>query len=229
MKGETWKENYSKYRQQHRLIHDLELMSYVRKCSVCNKKFIKIDRTATDGDLSSYVEERKMCYECAFWSDFIEKPKPNGLQVVNGVCYLVLPFIEKPTIFMLLGGGGKKRFFVSKERKVFKSNDVWLIGTIPAQFRDKLPDTGWFCDRRVYGKLLSFNRMCKEIGCFDRYKCFRFRTELELQNGPFNTIPDDWITGGEHCGFFINTDLVENYSSPIKIETNEKGTEREND
>lgn len=219
MKGKVWKENYRKLCQQHWIIHDLELMSCVRRCSVCNKKFIKIDRTVhEDDDLSAYAEEHKMCYECAYWSVFLESPRPEGLQVTGGVCYQVLPFVEEPTIYMLLGSRGEKRYFVTRQLEVIKSNDVWRIGRIPERFRDKLPDTGWFCNKSIYGKITNFNKRCNEIGCLDRYKCLRFKYELELENRPFNKVPEDWVAGGEHCLYFINTDLLENYVSPIKTE-----------
>ena len=218
--SKKWRENYVKYARTHRsYAHRLMFMPCIRKCDVCGKKFVHYERPPkNDDDLTVYTSKHNVCYECAFWLTFIDN-KPKELQVANGIAYKIFPFIEEPTLSMLLGGNGKKRFFVTKDRQVIKSNDVWVVGTIPQHFRDKLPDTGWFCNKSVYGRILRFNKMCKEVGCLDRYKCFRFRTDLELENGPYNTLPKGWETGDEHCGFFVNTEGIENYVSPIS--TNE--------
>ena len=217
MKHKIWHDNYRKYMLTNKTFRSLKMMSCIWRCSVCDKKFIKVDRvTKGDDDLTHIVNERQVCYECAYWLNLIAN-KPDAMQVANGICYQVLPFIEEPTLSMLLGGGGAKRFFVTKDKQVIKSNDVWVIGKIPKRFREQLPDTGWFCDKKVYGKLLRFNSLCREVGCLDRYKCFRFMVELELENGPFNQLPRKWNVGDEHCRYFINTDWIENYVSPIEI------------
>lgn len=198
----------------------LFLMSHIRRCSVCNKKFLRYDRKVEAGiaDSWEYVREHKVCFECGFWMQLIEH-RPDGLQVINGVCYRILPFVDEPKFTMLLGSNGKKYYFVTTDRKPFKSNDVWRIGVVPQQFRNQLQDTGWFCDKSVYGRLLNFDKMCKEVGCLDRYKCFRFRTELEIKNGPYNEVPKKWVVGGERCRYFINTDKIKNYVSPLQINT----------
>lgn len=219
-RDDEWMANYMKYRKYHKIFLDLHLMPHIKRCEVCDKKFLRIKRVPKGADdLSGMVDSRHICYECAYWLQFIEK-RPEHIQIANGVCYQIFPFIEEPTLSMLLGGDGKKRFFVTKDRQVIKSNDIWVIGTIPERFRDQLPDTGWFCNKSVYGRLFNFNKMCREVGCLDRYKCFRFRTELELENGPFNQLPKKWNVGDEHCRYFIHTDGIENYVSPIAINQN---------
>jgi len=202
------------YREKMTRKPSLLLMKKIRKCSVCGKKFAYLNTMSFINTSYNLVTKEKMCFECAYWTYFINNP-PSDIQIADGKCYRVLPFVDTPDMFTLLGGGGTVRYFVTKDFKTIKSNDVWTIGTIPPAFRDKLPDTGWFCDKRIYLRIEHFDRKCSEIGCFDRYKCLRFRTELELKNGAFNQVPDNWIKGEEHCSRFTDTDLVYNYKSPL--------------
>lgn len=213
---EEARKNFGIFCNGYRLRHEPMLMALVRKCNVCKKKFFRAEYSLkrSSNDILDYAKENGVCFECAYWLHLM-KHKPKGFQVANGIAYRVLPFIEQPTISMLLGSKGKKYYFVTKRRKLIKSNDVWVIGKIPERFRKDISDTGWFCDKRVYGRLLRFDRLCKEVGCLDRYKCFRFDTKLELKNGPFNKVPEKWVIGGERCGFFINTDLIKDYISPL--------------
>lgn len=194
---------------------------------MCGKKFLRIDHPIRNGaeTLARIVKEKDICYECAFWTNLIDEP-PDGLQVTGGKCYNVLPFIENPTIYMTLGSGGNTRYFLTNDYELIKSNDVWFIGTIPQRFKEHLPNTGWFCSKKVYEKWSNFNGRCYERGCFDRYKCLRFKTEIEIQEGAFNSLPPVWKYGDECCRDFINTDEIENYVSPIKPKN---GTNKEND
>lgn len=213
---EEARKNFGIFCDGYRKKYEPMLMALVRKCNVCGKKFLRAEYNLrrSSNDILDYVKENGVCFECGYWL-YLMNHKPRGFQVTNGIAYRILPFIEQPTISMLLGSKGKKCYFVTKRRKLIKSNDVWVIGKIPERFRKKFPDTGWFCDKRVYGRLLKFDKLCKEAGCLDRYKCFRFDTKLELKNGPYNKVPEKWTIGGERCGFFINTDLIENYISPL--------------
>ena len=191
------------------------LLRHVRKCTCCGKLFLYERPPLRTSEAYLFVKEQGMCFECGYWSGLIAKP-PEYMQIASGICYNVMPYVENPTISMILGGKGKRVFFITKDMKAIKSNDVWLIGTIPSLFRDRLKDTGWFCDGKTYKKILNFDKKCNAIGCLDRYKCFRFRTELEIKNGPFNEVPENWEDGGEHCRRFVNTDLICDYQSPIK-------------
>ena len=202
----------------------ITLLPRVRKCRFCGKKFFFPKYLEDEAD--RYVASG-LCYECAYWRKFIDHI-PRYLQIANGKCYKVLPFVKNPEPFMTLGGNGRKKYFVSKGLEPIVSNDVWLIGTIPERFRYKLVDTGWFCNESAYNSLCKFNKKCIEVSCLDRYRCFRFNTDLELKNGPYNTIPSDWEIGGEHCGFFLDTKKIIDYTSPIKPITNGT-TEKETD
>lgn len=223
---EEVRRNHSRLYRTYKIKY-LKLISQVSKCKMCGKKFLRIDHRVycCEQSLLEYVKEKDICYECAFWTSLIDNP-PDGLQVTGGKCYKVLPFIDNPTIYMTLGGNGKVRYFLTNEYKLIKSNDVWLIGAIPQRFKSQLPETGWFCSKKAYEKFLSFDGRCYEKGCFDRYKCLRFRAEIELDEGAFNTLPQVWNYGDEHCRDFINTDELDNYVSPIKPKN---GTNKEND
>lgn len=197
-----------------------KLLVHIKKCSLCNKKFFIPDfaYNKSKNEYYKYIVQNGLCYECAYWSDLISSP-PKYLQIANGKSYKFLPFVKNKKVFMTLGGSGQVRYFITKDFQTFKSNDVWLIGTIPEQFRKELQDTGWFCDARVYRKITNFNGRCEAIGCLDRYKCFRYDLTKEPKDGPYNIVPENWIPGGEHCGFFINIDSILNYNSLI---TNQK-------
>lgn len=190
----------------------LTVLRHLRKCTVCKKTFLYEGPPLRVSEGYLYVKDHGMCFECGYWSGFINKGLEN-VQIANGVVYKIMPYIEAPPIYMTLGGNGKTRYFVTKDLHAYKSNDVWLIGTVPLMFRDRLKDTGWFCEKSVYRKISLFNKTCNERGCFDRYKCFRFNYALEKEKGAFNCVPDDWVDGGEHCRYFVNTDLIFNYNS----------------
>jgi len=202
----------------------ITLLPRVRKCRLCGKKFFYPE--FLEKEVDRYVASG-LCFECGYWRKFLDHI-PRHLQVTNGKCYKVLPFVSNKEPYMTLGGNGKKRYFVTKELKPIMSNDVWFIGTIPERFRYRLADTGWFCNESAYKSLCKFNKKCMEAGCLDRYRCFRFDTSIELKNGPYNTIPSDWVLKGEHCGFFLDTEKIIDYISPITPITNET-TEKEND
>lgn len=190
------------------------IIKRVRVCSECGKKFVYLSTNDYSGEYYKNISQKGMCFECAYWESLANADNEH-IQVADGVCYRILPYVENPDMFTILGGNGVVRYFVTKDFNTVKSNDVWMIGRVPERFRKYFPDTGWFCHKRIYKRILNFNLKCSEAGCFDRYKCLRFRTEIELRNGPYNKVPDNWKKGDEHCSKFTDTDLVYNFKQEL--------------
>ena len=173
----------------------------IRRCSSCGKRILDFG-FVDDSPIYKLMSESGMCYECAYWKDFIEN-KPDNLEIIEGKCYHFLREQYK-TPMMTLGMEGKMRYILRRNGDVAKSNDVWLINEVPLKYRDQLPNTAWWIKSRAYYKLERWDFKCRSKACMDRYHCYRFDYKNELGKEPYNFPPLDWITGDEHCRDFVN-------------------------
>lgn len=181
----------------------LKILNGVRFCKYCGSRMLfqgyDIQHRFT------YIMNRDtICYTCAFWQDILEYP-PECMEIIGSRCMKIYPVADKKDKSLILGGKGKMHYFVRHDLSIFQSNDIWLIGTIPENFRDRLKPTAKEITQKTFIKLQRNPMKCKARGCFDRYHCLRYNLELE-QNGAFNSVPLKWKVGDEHCKFFIDID-----------------------
>lgn len=181
------------------------LFRRIKYCSCCGVKILSLgyDRQNRIGHL---MEQKRICYECAFWQDLIDYP-PEYFEVINGQCLRIHPVADKKDKTLILGGKGKMRYFVRQDLSVFQSNDIWIIGNIPKRFMGKFKQTATEISLKAFKQLRRTPKICNARACFDRYHCFRYNMELE-KDGAYNSVPASWKLGDEHCGFFINKEEI---------------------
>lgn len=181
-------------------------MRGLKWCNCCGTKILFMGYD-TGGRIGYLMDKKNICYECAFWQNIIDYP-PEHYEIVGSKCLKIMPLVKDKDRSMILGGKGKRRFFMRPDLTVFVSNDVWNIGTIPVHLRGQLPPTAFEITKRAYATLTKNPKRCIARGCFDRYHCARYKIELEDETGPFNKVPLSWKTGDERCRSFMNKQKI---------------------
>lgn len=184
------------------------------QCKRCGKTEFgfNLDRK---NEICKIMTKKHICWECAYWEDFLANPI-EGLEIVGNRFYQILPFVPATEYNQILGGNGKTKFFLRKDGTCIKSNDIWWINTIPPKYQDKLQPTGWWTTRKVYNSLQRSQHKCIAKGCLDRYRCYRYKYQIEFDKEPYNIVPKDWIAGGERCPAFINLQEIKDYDEYVK-------------
>lgn len=180
-----------------------KILNGIRFCKYCGSRML-FQGYNIQHRLTYIMNRDTICYTCAFWQDILEYP-PECMEIIGNKCMKIYPVADKKDKSLILGGKGKMRYFVRHDLSVFQSNDIWLIGMIPENFRDRLKPTAKEITQKTFTKLQRNPMKCKARGCFDRYHCLRYNLELE-NNGAFNSVPLKWKVGDEHCKFFIDID-----------------------
>lgn len=181
------------------------LLKVKYRCALCGKR-IWMKGLDHKSRIAHIMKTDGLCYECAYWEELIEYP-PKYMEVLNGRCIRICPPADRYDKTLILGGKGKKRYFMRNDGSVIMSNDIWNIGEIPERYIPRLPDTMREITARAYTALSRHNRKCIAKACFDRYHCFRYNMEVEA-DGPYNIVRDTWVVGGERCRDFLDKDKV---------------------
>lgn len=170
------------------------------KCNLCHRED-DLDGYIVNNAITQIMQERQVCFQCAFWMDKIAHPC-EGTEIIGGHYYIVYPFVKRPE--NVLKGSYGKEFYIRKfDGTLLKSNNVWYQGEIPEHFRDQYPNTANFLSLLTYMRLLKDNHKCYAKGCWDRYHCVRY--DLSCESGsPFNIVPKKHVIGNEKCPSFIN-------------------------
>jgi uncharacterized protein YlaI len=176
------------------------LNQHTQTCSICEAVY-EIDSFDPNAPLVKLMGERNICFQCAFWSDKIEKPL-LGREIINGEHFVFHPCQDKPLVFQ--GFGGREFYALLNDNSLIMSNNVWHQGKIPERFCEKLPDTARFISKKTYKKLINDSFKCRAKGCWDRYHCIRYDISIEESTGAWNVIPGTHIPGEENCESFIN-------------------------
>lgn len=185
------------------------LLDNIGTCKSCGKKIWTLGYNSQNR-IAYLMQKEGVCYDCAFWEDLIAYPH-QYMEVVKNQCLKICPVADKKDKTLLLGGKGKKRYFMRPDGSLFESNDIWVIGTIPERFISQLPITAIEISLKAYQSLKRNNKKCNARACLDRYHCFRYDKQIEFDdNGPYNQIPPTWKVGDEHCRFFINRQDIQN-------------------
>lgn len=179
------------------------LLGGIKFCKICGTRIL-MQGYNPQNRLAHIMSSKQICYECAFWEDLIAYP-PEYMEIVGNKCMRIMPMVQTKDKSIILGGKGKKRYFIRPDWSLFMSNDIWIISTIPQFFQKKLLPTATEISKSLYERLLKNNKRCQAIACFDRYKCLRYKNELEV-NGAYNKVPAKWKPGNEYCKYFINID-----------------------
>lgn len=191
------------------------LLNYIRRCACCGSKVL-LHGYDSQNRIARIMEQKNVCYDCAFWQDMIDYP-PEYLEIISNKCLRVHPVADKGDKTLILGGKGKMRYFMRPDQSLFQSNDIWIIGTIPQRFKDSFKPTAIEITLKAYRQLRRTNKKCNARACLDRYHCFRYNLEQENdESGPYNSIPPKWKIGDEHCGFFIDRKDIQDDESSVQ-------------
>ncbi|MBB5509599.1 hypothetical protein [Paraburkholderia atlantica] len=98
---------------------------------------------------SSYCEpyktqiiERGLCYHCNSWTNEIAKDDPKRL-VIDGHIYGDGGNQPNASRKDFLGFGGHV-WTIERDGKVWQTNNLWSGSTVPAEYRDRMPDNARF-------------------------------------------------------------------------------------
>lgn len=88
--------------------------------------------------------ERRLCFTCNYWFNItLERAKHV---IIDGVCYSIAPD-DNSGAMQGFGGREFKIQFLDDDRVVITHN-LWFQGPVPKQFREKLPNTARFYERK---------------------------------------------------------------------------------
>lgn len=194
---------------------DFSVLRYKYKCKKCGKNQFFFNLYAKE-PLTSLMKHKKLCWECAYWEEFITNP-PENLEIIGNQAYQIMPYIKDVEYGQILGGGHKRpRYILRKNWTSARSNDYWWIATIPSRFQHALKPTAWWTNRKTYESIQRSKHKCTAKGCLDRYHCFRYQYQIDFPTGPYNNVPKDWNIGEEHCPAFISTRTIKDFDEYFK-------------
>lgn len=90
--------------------------------------------------VKAQLESSKTCFRCNHWEQLAANPRDNFL-IIDGWLYSDGGKSSAPS--HCLGFGGAK-WKISKDGKEWETNNLWSGGTIPEEFRSRLPDNAKF-------------------------------------------------------------------------------------
>lgn len=192
-----------------------KLLKGVRFCSCCGARIL-LQGYNKQNRFAYIMEQKGICYDCAYWLSLAEYP-PKYMEVLNNQCVTIHPFVDDcKDKSIILGGRGKKRWFVKPGVQLIMSNDVWIIGTPPERFKFQFKNSIYEITEKAYRQLRRNKRWCKARACMDRYNCYRFDLSLEDELGQYNKIPKKWRIGDEHCGYRLDPKEILTDDSSVK-------------
>lgn len=177
--------------------------SYIN-CSFCGKQEDLETYRLIKHPLVSIMWDERLCFDCAYWKNWIKNPEPNTIIVSGGLYYLDQP-LEKPSRTRLHNLKKCEYLFMPATKDVCVCTGMTLRGRIPEALRNHLPNQYVFITRKEYYSIINYCApACLSKGCFDRYQCYWYDAESAEPNEPWNTVPADYVVGSEECPSFIN-------------------------
>lgn len=108
------------------------------KCKICGKtetvKFYDSDK----------LEALQECYHCNFWMKIVHDINNPSRFIINGQAYYNDG--RKPEGYDGFQGFDGRLFRIRRlsNKEVIVTNDLWLNGEVPPEFRNQLPDNAVF-------------------------------------------------------------------------------------
>ena len=172
-------------------------------CSRCGKREDLEAYRLISSPLVAKMREDRICFDCAYWQSWLSNPEPDTV-IISGKLYKLTQPIQVSNLRQVRA---KDMCFLidATSNHVYTGRDLILRGTIPSQFHSILRDQYKFITGEEYRRVYQYNaEMCLSKGCFDRYHCIWYRADIAEPDGPWNTIPQDYVIGGEYCPSFVN-------------------------
>lgn len=171
-------------------------------CSICGSE-INIWLCSRKRSLTKLMRHYNLCFECAYWTNFIHNPTP-GSTIISGGIYMFEP-IDGIVDWRKLRMSNTVYVMDLYTKKVMGSTKCSLIGIIPKIFSKQLPDQYKFISKDTYLKIVNYQgTCCIAKGCWDRYSCWWYNAQIAEPKGPWNAIPKNHKIGDELCESFIN-------------------------
>lgn len=91
-----------------------------------------------------------ICFSCNFWRGYVERKDDPKIARIGGQHYVVNPWKGGDTRWN--GFGGRVSEIEFNDGRTVKTNDLWTQGSIPATWRDRLPDNAKFIPPAANGE-----------------------------------------------------------------------------
>jgi hypothetical protein len=92
------------------------------------------------------IRTRQTCFECCVWLHYVETGADSTHAVIQGHHYVVKP--DKPNAYQgSLGHGGAEFRIRFNDGREIVTHNLWAQGSVPARFRERLPDNAVFLSR----------------------------------------------------------------------------------
>ncbi len=178
----------------------------IYQCSYCGKT-VNLDQYESNRPFYKRMAQARVCFECEFWMRYVENPIPDTY-IVSGKMMRFIP------IHGWVHGNARRvegmRFAYDMHTEEIVCNlERKVLGTVPPQFRELLPDDYRWITKNTYERILFRQyEFCDMKGCYDRYNCFWYNAEKMEADGPWNQLPKNYKPGMELCESFINKNTM---------------------
>lgn len=171
-------------------------------CSLCGVP-VDLEDYNKKAQMTQAMKQDMVCFSCAYWSKQLNES--NDLhQIIDGKLWIFNPWTSQEDKPAYPGHRGEPFYIMLNNKDVMRSNNVQLLGDVPAYFKQSNPDTAQFITGKAY-KIIKNHPFfkCQSKGCWDRYHCYWYDESNEI-NGPWNVIPQKHKIGDECCEIFLN-------------------------
>ena len=111
-------------------------MPKTHTCRCCGKTYTK--------NLAPEVYLGANCFDCSFWLEKVRWVEEKDLTQVIVDRYHHMIGVGDSNDFSPKGFGGRQFIIQFFDGRIIKTNNLWSQGSIPARFREMLPDNAIF-------------------------------------------------------------------------------------
>lgn len=104
-------------------------------CIICNKEIEK-------SKYSNKILCSSECFTVNFWNHYVLRANDKDVARIGGLHYVICPGVTDS--FGFKGFGGAKFVIRFNDGRKVTTRNLWHQGTIPDEFRDRLPDNAVF-------------------------------------------------------------------------------------
>jgi hypothetical protein len=120
-------------------------------CKLCSKEisfeFMELVKTE--------LKKQQLCFHCHFWQGYVLQKDDKRIVRVKGEHYCIAPELSDPNY----GGHGGHKFYIKFfDGRLAVTTNLWNQGTIPANFRNELPDNAVFVKEKKTHNYTNENR-----------------------------------------------------------------------
>ncbi len=109
-------------------------MQTMNICKKCNQLVSNQYR----GNIGDIMQTKQVCFHCAFWLEKMEPTTTGKRIVIDGSMYFI------PNKSIGVKGCSGRKFKIQTETEIIETNDLWVNGEIPEDFKENFPDNAKF-------------------------------------------------------------------------------------